>query len=110
MPSITDPNVQGLLPQAPASSTPCQTDGASWLQNGNLNVSLNDGSIVYTRVSDGLELLRSGYISLESLPNQPSSLPQYTGNITLQFPAGDHIYGLGEHRTGQVSYTDFYHE
>ena len=62
------------------------------------------------RVSDGAVLLTSTAITLLPFSHQNASTMQYQANVSFAFPPGDKIYGLGEHRTGQVAYTEYFHK
>jgi hypothetical protein len=102
--------VQALVSPPPPFTTNCSTDGSTWIANGNLKAYIESGSIVFVRLNDNYELLRTQSILLEPFDNPNATQPQYEANITFSFTPGDKIYGLGEHRTGAVAYTDFYHK
>ena len=109
-PQLVEPVVQGLLPTPPATDSSCNTDGTTWLSNGNLNVSIaNDGGLTFTRLSDNTVLLSSTSMDLAPFATTNATSPQYLANISFAYALNDKIYGLGEHRTGQVAYTDYYH-
>jgi alpha-D-xyloside xylohydrolase len=110
--SITNPELQGLLPDAPTSRTfhfyndgESSSSGISSLTNGNLriDVDVTTGFLKATRVSDSVVLLNQ--IGLEfGIPDVPfTRIGSVSANVTFAGTSGEKVYGLGEHRTGAVN-------
>ncbi len=74
------------------------------MTNGNLQVSVgSDGRLSFVRVSDGKVLLTEKTVrALEATTTTPP-IPGFF-SLDLQFEAmdGERIYGLGQHKTGQL--------
>ena len=107
--AIADPPLQALLTGSavPISRTHQLRDGAFSFSNGNLAISVNasSGLLAATRLSDGVELLRSTSLVF-SAPWAPGLAPS-ARLVTVSFAGHgegvEKLWGLGEHRMGAVA-------
>jgi hypothetical protein len=95
-------------PPACAPTAPLLGPGA--LTSGNLRVTAAaGGGLTFSRVSDGATLLSTAASALAPLgKTDAKGNALYAGEVHFlrAAPAGEGIYGLGEHKTGRLSYAD----
>ncbi|KAJ9443699.1 alpha-D-xyloside xylohydrolase [Diplonema papillatum] len=98
---LAEPVKSALLPNASQHlETRRLSSNASSAVNGNLRVDIDEttGYLTATRVSDGLQVLKTTLLAFGA-PVPPSATGTYYVNATFATPASatERIYGLGEH-------------
>ena len=102
--AISNPPLQALLDVAPMSATASFGSGITDLTNGNLAVTVDaaTGFITARRVSDGVLLLQQTALKFDT-PNVPGTRAgSASALVSFSSSPDEHIYGLGEHRTGNL--------
>ena len=105
--AFRDDLVSALLPDR--AQVGCQnhwllSDGPSTTVSGNIKAGVgSDGRLTFTRVSDGKVMLAERTVRALAPTTTTPALPGFL-SLALDFEAvpGERIYGLGQHKTGQL--------
>eukprot|EP00658_Telonema_sp_P-2_P014873 TRINITY_DN1567_c0_g1_i21.p1 TRINITY_DN1567_c0_g1~~TRINITY_DN1567_c0_g1_i21.p1 ORF type:complete len:694 (+),score=84.24 TRINITY_DN1567_c0_g1_i21:184-2265(+) len=102
---LRDDLVSAFVHRSNATCTPVALSPGLNVTNGNLCVSLSDaGLLAFSRVSDGKHLLTEKTVRMMTITNSspPMSAPFLALALHFEAVDGERIYGLGQHKTGQL--------